>query len=139
VTNQIDSLINEARTYLGVPWRHQGRSKKGVDCVGIILLAYLHIGVKINEIKGYSRKPDGFALRKIMDEEPNFMSVRTPYRAGDVVLFRIRKDPQHIALLTGEEDNLYMIHSFNGGEKKVVEHSFADYWKQKIVSVYRLK
>jgi len=134
----IDSLIEEARKYLGVPWKHQGRSMKGVDCVGFLLLAFKHINVNIIEIKGYSKSPDGIALKKIMDEQPNLKRVHYPYLPGDVVLFRIRKHPQHVALLTGTKENLKMIHSYNGGAKKVIEHDFAEYWRNKIVSVYRL-
>ena len=134
----INALIAEARTYLGVPWKHQGRNKKGVDCVGFIILALKKVKVKVNVIKGYARRPDGKRLKEIMDNQPNLTVTQPPYKPGDIVLFRIRKDPQHIALLTGTENQLNMIHSFNGGEKKVVEHIFADYWKEKIVAVYRL-
>ena len=75
-----------------------------------------------------------------MDSQPSFKKVNSPYKRGDIVLLRIRKEPQHVALLTeSNTSNLGMIHAFNGGEKKVVEHDFADYWIQKIVSVYRLK
>ena len=136
----IDALILECRTYLGVPWRHQGRSRRGVDCVGFILLALKALNIPTVEITGYTRNPDGVALKEIMDKQPSLTSVSPPYRRGDIVLFRIRKEPQHVALLTESSTSaLGMIHSYNGGEKKVVEHDFADYWKNKIISVYRLK
>jgi len=142
MSTQIDSLIQEARTYLGVKWKHQGRSRKnGVDCVGFLLMAFKHINVKIIEIKGYSRNPDGIRLKQIMDAQPNLRKVLPLEKMmiGDIILFRIRKDPQHVALVTDSNTSDFgMIHSYNGGERKVVEHDFADYWKQKIVSVYRL-
>lgn len=142
MTEQIDSLIKEARTYLGVVWKHQGRSHKGVDCVGFLINAFKYINVKIIEIRGYSRNPDGIKLKQIMDNQPNLIKIlpTEKMKAGDVVLFRIRKDPQHVALVTDSNTaNLGIIHAYNGGEKKVVEHDFADYWRQKIVAVYRLK
>ena len=136
----INELISECRTYLGVPWKHQGRSRKGVDCVGFLLLALKHLSIETIETKGYSRHPDGVKLKEIMDSQPSFEKVNSPYKRGDIVLLRIRKEPQHVALLTESGTaELGMIHSFNGGEKKVVEHDFAEYWRQKIVSVYRLK
>lgn len=136
----IDELIEECRTYLGVPWRHQGRSRKGVDCVGFLLLALKHLNIYMLEIKGYSRHPDGVELKAVMDKQPSLERVYPPYKRGDIALFRIRREPQHVALLTesGTSD-LGMIHSYNGGVKKVIEHDFADYWKQKIIAVYRLK
>lgn len=136
----VNELIKECRTYLGVPWRHQGRSRKGVDCVGFLLMALKSQNIPMLEIRGYSRNPDGIALKAIMDKQPSLESVLPPYKIGDIVLFRIRKEPQHVALLTeSNTSELGMIHSFNGGSKQVVEHDFSEYWKQKIISVYRLK
>jgi len=139
-----EEIIKEARTYLGVPWRHQGRSRSGVDCVGFILLALIKSGIKMKEIRGYARTPDGVALKKIMDEEPTTENIKLQddIKVGDILLFRIRHHPQHVALVTNSNTDvkgLGMIHSFNGGEKRVVEHDLADYWKEKIVAIYRLK
>ena len=33
-----DEVVREARTWVGVPFRHQGRSRSGVDCGGIIVV-----------------------------------------------------------------------------------------------------
>lgn len=137
----IENLITEARSYLGVKWRHQGRSRSGVDCVGFILLALKHINIPMLEIKGYSRNPDGIKLKEIMDKQPNMRTLlyNEKIKVGDILLLRIRKDPQHVALITNSTTSkLGMIHSYNGGEKKVIEHDFVDYWKNKIVAVYRI-
>ncbi|MCP3899115.1 MAG: C40 family peptidase [Desulfobacteraceae bacterium] len=136
----IGTIISECRSYLGVPWKHQGRSRKGVDCVGFLLLALKESNIPMLEIRGYARTPDGVALKAIMDKQPSLERVSQPYKIGDIVLFRIRKEPQHVAILVDSNTSeLGMIHSYNGGKKMVVEHDFADYWKQKVVSVYRLK
>ena len=137
----IDELIAEARTYLGVPWQHQGRSKKGVDCVGFILLSFKYVNVYVKEIRGYSRQPDGKKLKEIMDSQPNLLNVTgADIKKGDILLLKIIKDPQHVALVTdGNTTKLGMIHSYNGGSKKVIEHSLSDIWKKKIIAVYRLK
>jgi len=137
-----DKLIAEARSYLGIPWVHQGRTKKGVDCVGFILLSMWSLGIKTEEIKGYSRQPDGVLLKHIMDNQPAMRPIGKDEKPekGDIVLFRIRKHPQHVALLTDSNTaELGMIHSYNGGQKKVIEHDFADYWRKKAVQYYRLK
>jgi len=138
----IKNVIQEARSYLGVPWRHQGRTRKGVDCVGFILLALIKSGIKMKEIRGYARTPDGIALKKIMDEEVTTenIPIQEDLKVGDILLFRIRHHPQHVALVTDSCTSEFgMIHSFNGGERKVVEHDLVDYWRQKIVAIYRLK
>jgi len=136
----IDNVIEEARSYLGTTWVHQGRSRRGVDCVGFLLLSFMTSGIKLNDSRGYARKPDGIMLKKMMDGQKSFMTVgKNDIKAGDVLLFRIRHDPQHVGLVVPSKTAKFgMIHSYNGGEKKVVEHDLADYWIKKIVAVYRL-
>lgn len=139
--SKVNNLISECRTYLNVPWRHQGRSRRGVDCVGFLLLSLKSIGVDMLEIKGYSRHPDGVELKKVMDRQPNMRMLQPSdkMKVGDIVLFRIRREPQHVALIVPSSTSDFgMIHSYNGGERKVIEHDFVDYWKHKIVSTYRL-
>jgi cell wall-associated NlpC family hydrolase len=139
--SKVSELIDFCRGYLGVPWKHQGRTTKGVDCVGFLLLGFKHIGVPINELKGYGRVPDGKKLKEVMDTQPYLESLPTnsEIQVGDILLFKIRKHPQHVGLVTSLNGKLGMIHAYNGGSKKVVEHSLADYWKNKIVGIYRIK
>lgn len=134
----LDNIIEEARSYLGTPWKHQGRTRRGVDCVGFIILAFTKFNIYIKEIKGYSRFPDGIELKKVMDAQPNFKQVNNII-PGDIILFRIKRDPQHVALAVNSTTaDIAIIHSYNGGEAKVIEHDLAPYWRSKIVSVYRL-
>jgi len=142
MNNIIDKLISESRTYLGVPWIHQGRSRKGVDCVGFILLSFAKLNIPIVEIKGYSRHPDGTKLKEVMDNQKSTRPLlpNEEIKPGDVVLFKIRKEPQHVALVTDSSTyDLGIIHSYNGGMKEVIEHDFAEYWKKKIIAVYRVR
>ena len=37
-------LDQAARAYIGVPWQHHGRSRHGLDCVGLLFLASRDIG-----------------------------------------------------------------------------------------------
>ena len=141
-SEKISELIKKSREFLGVPWVHQGRSIKGVDCVGFLLLAFKHINIDIIEIKGYSRHPDGVKLKKIMDEQPNLRRLKSnePLEFGDILLLRIRREPQHVAMLVPSTTaDFGMIHAYNGGDKKVIEHNYVDYWKNKVVAIYRLK
>ena len=83
----------------------------------------------------YSREPDGAYLTAkltgLLDEVP-----AAEARAGDLALFRIRENPQHLAILTDYEGGLGMIHSF-APSRRVVEHRLDDEWKSKIIKVFR--
>jgi hypothetical protein len=54
-------------------------------------------------------------------------------RAGDVLLFRYDRQPQHVALATSGDT---MIHSF-APAGKVVETSIGDYWQRRLTGIYR--
>lgn len=136
----INDLIEEARSYLGVPWKHQGRTRKGVDCVGFIVLSVRKFGIKVKDSIGYSRNPEGVGLQKLLEKQDCLYEVKDSIIPGDILLFRIRRLPQHVALaVPSTTADIGMIHAYSGGTKKVIEHDLADYWKNKIVAVYRLK
>jgi len=39
-------IIKEAKTYLGVPYSYEGRSKKSLDCLGLVYLSYAKVSGK---------------------------------------------------------------------------------------------
>ena len=39
--------------YLGIPYRHRGRSLKGLDCWGLVVLVYKDFGIDILDLKSY--------------------------------------------------------------------------------------
>jgi cell wall-associated NlpC family hydrolase len=134
-----DRIIQEARSWLGTRWQHQGRIKKnatfhgGVDCLGLII----EVGNALNlfpepfTYHNYNRLPhdnlllqeyDRYAIKKsLLDILP-----------GDILAFRIQSEPQHLALLS---DCYTLINAYIHA-KAVVEHVFTEVWQQKLVAVY---
>ena len=55
-------IVECARSYLEVPYRHQGRSRRdGVDCSGLIALMCKDLGVPLIDHKGgYSSQPQSW-------------------------------------------------------------------------------
>jgi NlpC/P60 family putative phage cell wall peptidase len=139
-----NNIVAQARTWLGTPFHHQARLKgKGCDCLGLIVGVVDELGLKdrngmklaeYDEVT-YSKEPDGaYLIQKLtglLDEVP-----AAEARAGDLALFRIRENPQHLAILTDYEGGLGMIHSF-APSRRVVEHRLDDEWKSKIIKVFR--
>ena len=54
---------------------------------------------------------------------------------GDFYYMAWVREPQHVALLT----DLGIIHGYEGGPGKVVEHSLDARWQRRIVGAYRYK
>lgn len=60
-----DEIVQYARTWLGVPWKHQGRSQRGVDCAGLLVMVADHFSLPYEDLMGYGRQPDGRFLEQI--------------------------------------------------------------------------
>ena len=108
ITRQM--IIDEARTWLKVRWRHQGRTKYGIDCAGLVILVGHGLSLSEFDTTNYSRH--GFQqefvkmFREHMDEKP--VTQRKP---GDVLLFRDNTYPCHAAILTMKAGVEYIIHT----------------------------
>lgn len=125
-----DQLVNEARGWLNTPFHHQGRAKgRGVDCIGLPIGCLKELGVVTYNPDGYAREPDG-----TMEKYLSANLEEIPMQAGALLLFKIRTNPQHIAIAT----DYGMIHSFSGGAKKVIEHRIDEWWAKRLLKIYAL-
>ncbi len=139
-----DQIVTQARTWLGTPFHHQARLKgKGCDCLGLIIGVVDELGLvdsRGQPLAGYdevtySKEPDGayllLKLTALLDEAPLAQA-----QPGDLALFTVRDNPQHLAFLTDYENTLGMIHCY-AQARRVVEHRLDDDWKQRLVKVFR--
>jgi len=132
-----EDIVAAARSALGIPFRHQGRSSRGLDCVGLLLYVADRIGVEYVDVSGYSRRPSGGLLEETFENhvdrgvllriDPKEM------QSGDFLMMKFTGDPQHLAILSG--DNIIHSHLRVG---KVCEHRLDDMWRDRIVRVYRI-
>ena len=143
-------FVKEARTWLGTRFHHQGRLKKtaadagGCDCIGLIIGAMENCGILINgknasfyDISGYPHMPDGKILQKKLSDLFAVIDIKDA-QIGDIILFKFRKLPQHVAIISDiSDDSIRIIHSY-AQARKVVEHDLCSYWLQKIVSIHCL-
>lgn len=125
----MSEVVNAARKYLDVPYHHQGRNRFGVDCAGLIVAAYRDLGIELEDLPAYGREPWNDGLRECV--ERNFQKVDRDPEPGDILLLRVRREPQHLAIATDRG----IIHAY-AGVKKVVETSMSPHWQKRIVGVY---
>jgi cell wall-associated NlpC family hydrolase len=120
-------LIEEFRTWLHTPYRHQGRVKgRGVDCAGLIVCTLRDLGLVADDMTGYTSRPDG-TLRGFVEGQTERVALGEQ-QPGDMLLFQWRNDPFHLAVLTGENT---IIHSF-AINREVCEHSIDEKWRKQI-------
>ena len=133
-------IIVIAKTYLGTPWKHQGRLKhKGIDCAGYIVKVMEELGLDISfDLQGYERIPDGQKLAQIAHDNGKEVLLKD-IKDGDVILFNILGNPQHLAFYYQENGINYILHAY--GDKsvnKVVAMRLDSKWKNRICGVYRI-
>lgn len=116
-----DDLVQCARSYLGVRWLHQGRSRLGLDCVGLLVLVARDMGLSDYDTVDYGRRTVGQEFlrhfRRNMDERPVAAA-----ESGDVLLFRDSKYSCHSSIVGRNADGLTIIHS-HMLKHRVVEES----------------
>lgn len=131
-----EDVVKEVREWLGTPYHHQGRLKGvGCDCAGIVIGVADRIGFKAKDMYGYSDSPNSTRLLELLASQ----GIRVPkerMQPGDVLLMRIRRDPQHLAILVNGPNGYNMVHSYST-IGRVVEHSLDDKWRKRIVAVFR--
>lgn len=114
-----EEIIAEARGWIGVPWLHQGRTRIGIDCAGIVVVVHQAFGLPVYDEFGYQRRPQGAGFlrpfRRGMDQKP-INSVMP----ADVFVFRDGGNSCHAAFVGYRGDQLTIIHS-HAGRRKVVE------------------
>ena len=90
-----EAFVAAARSYVGVPWRHLGRARTGVDCIGLVLLAARDVGVDLPDPAPYAREPQGTRLLEgILAHAQRVSEVRV----GDVLLFRMGLYGGHVGI-----------------------------------------
>lgn len=132
------AFVTAARAMLGVRWKHQGRTKHGVDCGGLVVCALRAIGRAPHDIIGYGRLPYRHALEDVV--QANFghpLPAGTEPQAGDVMIFRDgNAAPNHVGIAGAGPHGVTVIHAY-APNREVVEMTIDADWRNKIVGVYR--
>ncbi len=131
----IPRMIDAARACVGTPFCHQGRAPgAGLDCIGLVICALRAGGMEgLRDRRNYSRLPEPGALRRAL-ETHGFAQAGGPEEAGDILLFRFNRAPQHVALAAGAGR---MIHAY-APLGRVVECAIGPGWRRRLVGIWRL-
>jgi cell wall-associated NlpC family hydrolase len=134
----VAQITARARTWLGTPFRHQGRRKDGCDCIAIPFDLCVMLGIPVVDWKRYGRLPSGHKLYETFLEHAIEID-KTAFAPGDLLLMTWKKEPHHTALVVKMADgNIGIIHS-HSNVGRVVEHILDTKWRQRIVHVFRFR
>lgn len=129
-------IIEVARSWLAVPYRHQGRTRSGVDCIGFVWAVADELGYTTDIPNNYSSNPSGTELLKGCDRTL-VKTDRMQLSAGDVAILwgYTRGIPQHFAIVGEQGPRLTLIHAWSK-HHRVVEHSWDAFWLKRLVAIY---
>lgn len=128
-------LIAAARSWIGVPFRHQGRSRLGVDCIGFVMCVRLELGPWPHARAHVARYPRAGVDDELLREISSTCERLSSAEPGAVVLVKWpgQKHPTHVALCTGET----IIHTYQR-LGRVLECGYRAQWLRWTHSLYRL-
>lgn len=139
-------VIATARSFLGCPWKHQGRTRRGIDCLGLVALAYDSVRPVVDR-QGYGRTPYNGALEASLREHFGPPVASAPValadlKPADLLLMSWTSEPHHVAIVTPHPYGVGIIHSYsitpnNAGGGSVVEHRLSDDYLPLIQMVFR--
>ena len=130
-----EQIIAEAVKWLETPWRHQGRTQRGLDCAGLIIRVGNDLQLIQYDVKAYPRHThrDAFIrhFKAVLKEKT------VPQRLkGDVVLFRDGIYACHCGIIDLDADGKeFVIHAYEV-RKKVVREELTPDLKNKMTHCF---
>lgn len=133
-----DALVAAARGYAGVPFRHLGRGRAGIDCVGLLLAAAADAGVPTDDPGRYARGHRGRDMIAWLGERLDRVRPPTAHRDGDVLVFTDEQMPCHVGLRSTLHGVAHVVHA-HVARNAVVEEQLAWHLADQHLATFRLR
>jgi len=125
-------IVQEARSWIGTPWRHQGRNKYGIDCAGLILKVAHALNISEFDTFDYQRYPSGNKFLDYFTKNNCKYVMLNKIQLGDILILNMGPYPCHCGIYTGND---MFIHSFVT-RRGVIEEKWHDKFKQITFAAY---
>lgn len=135
-------IVEAARGWVGLRFRHQGRTKLGVDCVGLTIMVGKELGIVPPgfDYTEYPRRPPRsrefieIFERHIIDTFGFTKKSNRDVSTGDIVTMRGEVYPCHCGIIA-DKGVMTLIHSY-AGHAMVNEDHWSD-WRDLHVGTYQ--
>lgn len=136
---QAAALLAAARAYVGVPFRHLGRNRAGLDCVGLLLTAAADAGIAAEDPGRYDRGHRGWDMLEWLGAR--FDRVTLPGHVdGDILVFSSADThfPTHVGLRSTKDLRAAVIHA-QAGRGAVLEERLHWHLAKQLLAAFRLR
>ncbi len=119
--NLVESLIGEAKTFLGTPYRYGGVSRRGIDCSAFVRSAYKNsLGIQLPRVAA-SQATKGVKVRK------------NELKKGDLIFFANRRRISHVGIVERVTENgeIYFIHASSSKGVTITLLNKSRYWQRR--------
>jgi cell wall-associated NlpC family hydrolase len=116
--------------YIGIPFKYGGRTRKELDCYGLVMLLYKEIhGISLPDVisPSYLQEIASLIDSEKLKWEPCELEV------GAVIIFSIKGYGAHVAYYIGDDK---MIHTWEATSGVTIERLGIS-WSHRILGVYR--
>lgn len=134
-------VVTVARSYLGVPWHHMGRSRVGIDCAGLLICVARDLGIVAPDfdVPNYRIRTDG-TLLKVCDL---YLEPIAQLEVGCVAVIAVERHPQHLGIVGDYRHGGHsLIHACNSrslNPARVIEHRLMFSRVTRLVGAYRFR
>lgn len=126
-------FVAEARSWIGVPWKHRGTDRNGIDCGQYIAAVARALGIADVNVSGYGRRPQRAKPGEFVGhfiKSGCRMKTHDQLQPADLLVLHLDKYdyPFHIGIFTGGTGDGQILHAY--AEKpwvEVVEMPFIGY------------
>jgi len=130
-----NDVIAAARGYLGTKFEHQGRSRFGLDCAGMVVTPLRDLGYPCADAAAYDRYSAGRAMPETLALFADRIPIKEARLADLLTFYRSAPDlEEHIAWYVPPERLLQSW--IKGG---VSEVTFDARWRARLVGAWRVK
>jgi cell wall-associated NlpC family hydrolase len=132
-------VVEAARELVGLPYRHQGHTRRGLDCIGLIIVVAQKFGFDTSIPRGYSAQPQGRQVLVGADRTLWKPEDQQRILPGDIAVFwgLSATEPQHFTIIGHGSTGLTVIHAYSKF-MKVVEQGWNPIWQKRYHSRYVL-
>lgn len=126
--------------YIGLPFLARGRDRHGLDCWGLVRLVYAEqFGIELPSLHERYTDIDDFKTLAAVTTTTALNWQEVPAgqeQVGDVLVFRIKNFPVHVAVCLGQDQ---MLHVHEGIETVIDRYDRSPHWANRLVAAYRYK